>query len=287
MRGYRHNKRKSYIKCIVIFIVSVAIIIFTGYSLKKERNLNFFEKTVKDIGVFVQEVLYAPIKFAKDKIEVNKEKEDIYKKYKALEKYKDVYESNSARIEELEKENKELKKFLDIESSLTDYDVINASIVSRDVGYWYDKIVINKGQKNGIENRMAVIIDGGVIGYVSEVSNYTANIQLLTTKNLKNKLSVKISLGDGKYANGLLIGYDDKKNLYKIEGISFSGTIPDKAIVTTTGLGDNFPSGILVGHVVSTTTDNFDLGKIVEVEPSVNFDDINNVIILKRKDIEK
>ena len=287
MRGYRHNKRNSYIKGTIIFIVSVAIVIFTGYSLKKERNLNFFEKTIKDIGVFVQEVLYAPIKFTKDKIEVNKEKEDIYKKYKALEKKKDMYEANNARIEELEKENKELKKFLDIESSLTDYDIINASIVSRDVGYWYDKIVINKGQKNGVENKMAVIIDGGVIGYVSEVSNHTANVQLLTTKNLKNKVSVKISLGDGKYANGLLIGYDDKKNVYKIEGISFSGSIPDNAVVTTTGLGDNFPSGILIGHVISTTTDNFDLGKIVEVKPSVNFNDINNVILLKRKDTDK
>ena len=72
-------------------------------------------------------------------------------------------------------------------------------------------------------------------------------------------------------------------NLYKIEGISYSGTIPEKAQVTTTGLSDNFPSGILIGYVNTTTTDNFDLGKIVEVIPSVNFDKISYVTILKRK----
>ncbi len=283
MRGYRQDKRKSYIRFAIIFIISISVVIFTGYSIKKERKLNFIEKKVKDIGVFMQETIYAPIKFTKDKIEVNKEKEEIYKKYKALQQKSEKFEFNEARINELEKENKELKDMLEIKSSLTDYDVVNASIVSRDVGYWYDKIVINKGEKDGIEPRMAVIINGGVIGYISEVSNHSSNVQLLTTKTLKNKVSVKIDLGKGKSANGLLIGYDSKKNVYNIEGISYSGNIPEKAMVTTTGLGDNFPSGILIGYVNNTTTDNFDLGKIVEVKPSVDFENLSSVMILKRK----
>ena len=283
MRGYRQDKRKAYIRFAIIFIITISVIIFTGYSIKKERKLNAIEKTVKDIGVFIQDTIYAPIKFTKDKIEVNKEKEEIYKKYKDLQQKSEKFELNEARISELEKENKELKSMLEIKSSLTDYDVVNASIVSRDVGYWYDKIVINKGEKDGIEPRMAVIINGGVIGYISEVSNHSSNVQLLTTKTLKNKVSVKIDLGKGKSANGLLIGYDSKKNVYNIEGISYSGNIPEKAMVTTTGLGDNFPSGILIGYVNNTTTDNFDLGKIVEVSPSVDFENLSNVIVLKRK----
>jgi len=283
MRGYRQDKRKSYIRFAIIFIVSISVVIFTGYSIKKERKLNVIEKTIKDIGVFIQETIYAPIKFTKDKIEVNKEKEEIYKKYKSLQQKSEKFEFNEARISELEKENKELKNMLEIKSSLTDYDIVNASIVSRDVGYWYDKIVINKGQKDGIEPRMAVIVNGGVIGYISEVSNHSSNVQLLTTKTLKNKVSVKIDLGKGKSANGLLIGYDSKKNVYNIEGISYSGNIPQKAMVTTTGLGDNFPSGIIIGYVNNTTTDNFDLGKIVEVSPAVDFENLSNVMVLKRK----
>ena len=161
--------------------------------------------------------------------------------------------------------------------------MVNATVVSRNVGYWYDKLTINKGKKDGIESKMAVVINNGIIGYISETSNFSSNVQLLTTKNLKNKISVKIDLGNGEYANGLLNEYDSEKGLYKIEGISYSGTIPEKAQVTTTGLSDNFPSGILIGYVNTTTTDNFDLGKIVEVIPSVDFDKISYVTILKRK----
>ena len=53
-------------------------------------------------------------------------------------------------------------------------------------------------------------------------------------------------------------------------------------MVTTTGMGDIFPSGILIGTVKRVSTDNFDLARTVEVEPYVDFDDINYVTILKR-----
>lgn len=282
MKGYRRKKR-AYIKYILICIVILVALIFTGYSLKKERNLTFIESAIKDISVFISDTLYAPVKFFKDKIEVYKDKEDIYQKYKELQSAEDDIDKKNARIAELEKENKELKDSLELNESLSEYEVVNATVVSRNVGYWYDKLTINKGKKDGIESKMAVVINNGIIGYISETSNFSSNVQLLTTKNLKNKISVKIDLGNGEYANGLLNEYDSEKGLYKIEGISYSGTIPEKAQVTTTGLSDNFPSGILIGYVNATTTDNFDLGKIVEVIPSVDFDKISYVTILKRK----
>lgn len=282
MKGYKRKKR-AYAKYIFIVMIVLGALMFTGYSLTKERNLTFIESTIKDISVFISDTVYAPIKFVKDKLEVYKDKEDIYKKYKELQNDVDDIDQKNARIAELEKENKELKESLKLNNSLLDYDTINATVVSRNVGYWYDKLTINKGTKDGIEAKMAVVINNGIIGYISETSNFSSNVQLLTTVNLKNKISVKIDLGDGEYANGLLSEYDSDKCLYKIEGISYSGAIPEKASVTTTGLSDHFPSGILIGYVKETTTDSFDLGKIVEVIPSVDFDKISYVTVLKRK----
>ena len=282
---YRYRQKKaSYVKRIVIVIIIISLLIFTGYSIKKERNLTFVERAIKDTVTFMCDVMYEPIKFVKNKFQVNKEKEKIYIKYKELEKEQESLEQKNTRIEELEKENSELKELLKIDSSLSDYKKINATIVNRNIGYWYDKFVINVGEKNGIKPKMAVVTNKGIVGYISETSNYTSNVQLLSVKNLKNKISVKIDLGDKKYANGILTGFDEQKKMYIIEGISYQGDIPTKAKVTTTGLSDSFPSGILIGYVESTTTDNFDLGKIVEVKPSVDFDDINYVAVLARKD---
>lgn len=284
----RHTKKKSsYFKVAFLIILLVGLLIFTGYSVKKERKLTFVESLVKDISVFVSDTLYAPIKFFKDKIEISREKEDIYKKYKKIEKELDSIEQRNSTINELEKENRELKNILNINYSLSDYEKINATVVSRNVGYWYDKLVINKGKKDGIEEKMAVVGDGGIIGYISEVSNYSSNVQLITAKSLKNKISVKIDLGNNKYANGIMIGYDEKKGVYKVEGISYSGDIEKDSKVTTTGLGDSFPSGLLIGNVSDITTDDFDLGKIVEVKPSVDFENISYVAVVKRKENNK
>lgn len=286
MNRYNKSRIPVYVKVLILVII-IGLSIFTGASIKKERNLSFIEKGIKDTMVFLGETIYAPIKFVREKIEVYKDKEDIYKKYKSLASEQESIEQKNATINELEKENKELKDVLAINKSLNEYEVINATIISRDVGYWYDKLVIDKGSNDGINNKMAVVINNGLIGYISEVSNNSSNVQLLTIKNLKTKISIKIDIGNGEYANGILEGYDSEKKVYNIEGVSYSGEIPENAVVTTTGLSDNFPSGIMIGYVSSTTTDSFDLGKIVEVNPSINYDNINYVSVLKRDDIDK
>lgn len=283
MYKYR-QKKENYIKKILIVILIISLLIFTGYSIKKERNLTFVESVIKDSTTFVCNVMYEPIKYVKNKLQINKEKEKIYVKYKKLEMEHESLEQKNTRIDELEKENEELKELLKLKSSLSDYEKINATIVNRNIGYWYDKFTINVGKNDRVNNKMAVVNNNGLIGYISETSNYTSNVQLITARNLKNKVSIKIDLGDKKYANGLLTGYDQEKNVYKIEGVSYQGEIPNNAKVTTTGLSDLFPSGILIGYVESTTTDNFDLGKIVEAKPSVNFNDISHVAVLIRKD---
>jgi len=282
---YRYRQKKiKYVKIILVVILFIFLLIFTGYSIKKERNLTFVESVIKDSTTYICNIMYEPINFIKNKLQINKEKEKIYIKYKKLVMEQENIEQKNTRIDELEKENEELRELLNLKSSLSKYEKINATIVNRNIGYWYDKFTIDVGKKDGIRSKMAVVNNNGLIGYVSENSNYTSNIQLLTAKNLKNKVSIKIDLGNKKYANGLLTGYNQEKNVYKIEGVSYQGNIPNNAKVITTGLGDLFPSGILIGYVESTTTDNFDLGKIIEAKPSVNFDDINHVAVLIRKD---
>ena len=86
-----------------------------------------------------------------------------------------------------------------------------------------------------------------------------------------------------EYLYGLLIGYDKDLNIYSIEGITDSDSIKEGDLVTTTGLTDYFPSGILIGKVSRIVKDEYDLNSIVEVTPSVNFKDLSIVTVLNRK----
>lgn len=277
------NKKleKKYIILIVLLFIAIFLGVITKI-VNDDRKLNPIEKGIKDTVISINKVINIPINFIKNKAREAKEKEDLYAKYLDLKKKVDEYYLNVAEINELEEENKELRKMLDIDKTLLDYTYLNATVINRNIGYWYNTITINKGSSSGIKENIAVITSDGLIGKVIKTTNFSSTIKLLTSDEVDSKISIKIKIGD-KYIYGLLTSYNKKENLFTIEGISDNMEIPVDSLVTTTGMGDIFPSGILIGKVKSVGTDNFDLAKIVKVKSNVDFNDIKFVTVLKRK----
>lgn len=280
----KQNKKAKYIiiSSVILFLVLLGI---TSNIIHDDRNLNFFEKTLKDTSTFIQKIFYAPIGFVKNKVEMYIETKDLYKKYTELREKVEKTDLYYAQIKELQKEVTDLKSTLKLNATLSEYNYINATVVNRNIGYWYNTLNIDKGTKNGIKKGDAVITSEGLIGKITNVSNFSSSVKLMTTDEISNKISVKINSGD-KYLYGLLIGYDKNYNIYKIEGITESNLVKEGDLVTTTGLTDYFPSGILIGRVSRVIKDEYDLNSIVEVIPSVNFENISVVTVLNRKAME-
>ena len=278
---YRNKEfDKRYLIIIIILIISLLLVILS-VALKKDRNLNSVEKIAKDTGSFVVNILGTPVDFVSNKIAETKEKNDIYNKYKELKSKEEQTESLIAETNNLKQEIKSLKAALDLNTTLSDKVYKNATVINRNIDYWYDEVTIDKGKTNGIEKNMAVVNNNGLIGTVTKVSNHVSTVKLLSSKSLSDKISVKINVGD-TYVYGLISKYNFKNNTYTVEGISENIEIPKGAEVVTTGMGDTFPSGLLLGHVKKISTDNFDLSKVAVVTSSVDFDNIEYVAVLKR-----
>lgn len=273
---------KKYILLIIAVIV-IVILVILSYGLKKKKNLNVVESIIKDSIVSVENVIFYPFRYTIDS----------FKEYKELKKVReenDLLKTSIDRIKSIETENIELrqelenmKKELNITYTLSDYEYLNSTVVSRDINYWYNTITINKGKNSGIKEEMPVINATGLIGKVVSCTNYTSVVKLITTSDTDNKISVSI-VSDGEKLNGLINEYDYKSKLLEVEGISNTKTVRVGDIVYTSGLGGVFPSGILIGTVESITTDSYDLSKIINVKPSADFEDLNYVSVLKRKE---
>ena len=130
---------------------------------------------------------------------------------------------------------------------------------------------------------MVVVSAKGLIGRIIKTSTFTSDVRLITTSDTNNKISVHISNGDNDLY-GLINNYNYSDNLLEVEGISNTKDVNIGDYVYTSGLGGVFPSGILIGTVSEISTDSYDLAKIIKVEPSADFTDINYVSILKRKE---
>ena len=276
------RKRNSKIKILIFIVIIIAIMLaLSSHIISDKKKLNFFEKAIKDSGSFIEKIAYIPVDFVKNKINFLIEADKIYDKYIKLKKKVEKTDIYYAQIKELQKENAELKSELELNSTLSEYTFVNSTVVSRDIGYWYNTLTIDKGKKNKVKLGDAVITNEGLIGKISSVSNFSSTVKLLTSDEILNKISIKIE-HDNEYYYGLLIGYDINLNVYKIEGIVESNKIKEGDIVTTTGLTDYFPSGILIGKVKRVVMDEYDLNSIVQVTPSVNFNNISIVSVLNR-----
>ena len=279
------SKKHFSIKYILISIAIIIIVILAifSYTLKTDRELNVFESLIKDSVIGVSRVVTLPFRYIGDKIKEFNELKDLKKKY-------DDLLANTERIESLNTENEELreqlssmKEELDIKYTINEYSFLNAAVITRNVATWYNTITINKGSYNGVEVGMAVVNNKGLVGKVLNVSTFNAEVKLLSTSDTNNKISVAVN-HDKKKVYGLIKNYLYSSNYLEIEGISNTEKISIGDNVYTSGLGGVFPSGILIGKVKEITTDEYDLAKILKVEPIVDFNDINYVAVLKRKD---
>ncbi len=276
-----YRKRKNKQNYIVIAVICLALfLVVIGVNMLRDHDLSFLERAVKDTGAFTVKIVNAPIDFVKGKIEDHKTKKELLKENKKWKKKSEKIEYNEAKIDELEKEVETLKKELELKTILGEKEVLHATVISRTLDGYYQTLNIDKGKKNKIIKGMAVINNKGLIGIVSKVGNYSSTVQMLTSDTF-NQISVRIKIDDN-YIYGLLTGYKKSQNVFILEGIADNVEIPKNAIVTTTGMGKTFPSGLLVGRIKKVTTDNFDLAKIVEVTPAANFDELDYVAVVKR-----
>lgn len=187
----------------------------------------------------------------------------------------------NSKIDSLEKEIIELKKLLDINEVLSTYKMTNATIVNRTMQYFYDELILDKGYKDGIDINDVVINSDGVIGKVIKISNYSCTVKLITSSDIYDMVSVQIKTENGD-VYGILSDYDDKTNSFKIEGIDEMMKIKENDLVVTTGLGEKYPSGLVIGKVVRVSKDNFDLTYILKVKPAVDFNNFHHVAVIDR-----
>ena len=242
------------LKSLWLLIVLLIITYFTIVSPTKVLKPFFYLK----------DLLFSPVKAIKNDINLsNGEEESI--------------------IEALKDDIAELQKLNNINLSISDFDIINATIISRNIEYWFNSLTINKGKSDGITVDMAVIDSDGLIGRVSMVTDNTATIKLITTNDTKNKVSALIRDNDEKIY-GIISGYDSENNLLNLT-ISSNKKIKEGSMVSTTGMGGVFPSGIPIGKVFDEVKNSDGVTNIVRVTPSSNIEGEKYVAVLSRKKV--
>lgn len=274
-------RRKSLFIILIGLILLVSLI---GYSLSNEDNPSKLEVFVSDsIGV-LQNVISQPITYVIDFFRNIEDIKNTYDENKVLREKISEYKTIMYDLQQVEKENKELRETLDLIESSRDYNSILATVIARSPEKWIEQVIINRGSQHGIEKNMAVITADGMIGKIKSTSLTTSSVQLISSFDQLHRVSANIVLENGKEIFGLIEGYDSEKEMLIFRIIEDTKEkFKEDERVFSSNLGGHFPSGLLIGTIDEVVPDQYDLTRIAYVKPAANLKDIKEVIVVDRK----
>ncbi len=183
------------------------------------------------------------------------------------------------RLQSVEKENKELYSLLNMKSYYTDYDVAGAKIIARDSSNWSSTFLIDLGSDDGIEKNMPVISSNGLVGKISQCS--AGYSRVTTLMDSTDSISAQITRTN---ETAYITGDTSNNNLCKIKPKGDDFDILEGDEIITSNLSDIYPQGIMIGRVTSVpASDDESSEPYAYVEPAVDIDHIENVLVLRTK----
>jgi rod shape-determining protein MreC len=206
------------------------------------------------------------------------------KKISLFSNYFILNEKNKRLISENEKlkniisnlELKDIKFSKELEEKGVYY--ISANVIKNSVHLPYNIITIDKGQKQGIKEDMAVVSDAGVIGIVvNSGRNYSTVISIINLKfGINGKIKRTGYFGDIKWDG------QDYRYVYLYDIPVYSSVYKGDEIVTG-GLSVIFPEGIKIGTVDSFQKEKESSFYKIKVKLNQDFRNLENVYVIDFK----
>lgn len=177
------------------------------------------------------------------------------------------------RLEAVAQENERLRELLDGTRGYR-LSVQLTSILDIDLDPFRHRIVLDVGERDGVQPGQALIDAQGVVGQVIEVASRHATALLITDPD--HAVPVQVA------RTGLrLIAYGTgRRDRLRIPNIPQSGDIRPGDRIMTSGIGGHYPAGFAVGEVLAIEPDETRLFAVAEVRPAASLERSGEVLLV-------
>lgn len=257
-----------------IIVMALSLFVIARRDTAHQKT-SMFENLMVDAFAPTQRSVF----FLKDRISsffthytlnVNASKENVQldKKIKELENKIFIYD-------EVARENRRLKALLKFGEEIGK-DKVLAQIVAWDASSDFKVLRVNKGSRDGIKLQSPVVTSEGLVGYVFKLTKHFAEIiTILDPNNRVDAIVQRIR------SHGIIEGYSKGRCVMKY--VTRTEPVILNDLILTSGLGNIYPKGLKVGYVSRIEKESYGITQHIEINPSVNFGRLEEVIILVSK----
>ena len=185
--------------------------------------------------------------------------------------------------EEDSRENEQLRELLNLQQQRQDFVFENARVTARSNSNWESTLTLSKGSAAGVAAGNCVITETGVlVGVVSEVGTNWCTVSTVINTDIEMGGIVTRT-----YSAGVLEGDFSlmSQGRLKLNYLPEGTQLVSGDEVLTSGKGDVYPSGLVVGRVEGVFTDPSGMTRYAVVIPDVDLSSLIEVFIIKDFDI--
>lgn len=266
------KRYKTLFTALVLIVVTLAML---SYSIKQPS-----EGTVRKFVVEISAALEFSINASISGIH------HLWKRYLFLvgleSENRRLREQNAQLLSELIKyregylESERLKSILDLKKSIS-YPAIGGQVINISQTSLFKTIMINRGTSHGLKTGMPVISSKGIVGRIVETSWHASRVLLIIDVNSNIDVLIQRTRTQG-ILQGAGLKACSLKYILKPEDVQKGD------VVISSGLGGIFPKEIMLGVVTRVDKSRSGLFQQIDVSPSVDFEKIEEVLVLLNVD---
>lgn len=267
------NDRKGGIVGVIItIIILIILVVFTNTDSDK---ISIIENIANNVVMPIENGLT----HLKNKLNNNEKFFENIEQLKAendsLKKQQSELEQQLREFEIIKNENEQLKQQLNLAEKYGEFTTVPGSIISRDISNYSKTLVINVGSENGIKEKMTVIADEGLVGYVVSTTDKTAKIQTIV-----DSASATSCLASSTRDTMICKGTIENKPQLSASNIATDARIIQGDSVETSGLGGIYVKGIHVGKIKKVNAGSNKTDSYAVIETAVDFEKLENVLVI-------
>lgn len=268
------NKQTEILGGIVTVIILLLLIFLSNVEVNK---LSYLESVASSIINPVQRVFVD----LRNKLQGNSayfsNMETIMQENEDLKLRNSELETELRELEMIKAENTKLQEYMNLTDKYSSYSTIPAYVINRDVSNYSSTLVLNVGTNDGIKEKMTVIADKGLVGYVISVSENTCKVQVIIDS--ASTVSCTISTTDESI---ICKGTLENDQVLRASYIPTGAELIQGDNVYTSGVGGIYPKGIIIGTIREIITTSNITDRYAIVEPAVDFSKIDTVLIINQ-----
>jgi len=181
-------------------------------------------------------------------------------------------QNENLRLQEFALENSRLQQLLDFKQ-VSNLQLAAARVVGRDPTNWYQTVMINKGDRDGLRVDMGVITPTGVVGRIIKTTPAASQVLLLTDRNSSVAALIQRTRDEG-LVEGTEAGLARMKYLPMLSEVNVDD------VVLTSGLAGSFPKGLMIGQVSEVYKKEDGLFQVAQIQPAVDFTRLEEVLVI-------